>query len=117
MGFSPQNNLAISVEKQAGRHIAKASFPLRYGKYSEISTSDKNIEVTGNFLIGEILPPEHYHALAELFGGRANPANGKGPVYLSPIMDSPKKRELLPQFLEIKKQSKMPVYIYLIQRL
>jgi hypothetical protein len=33
-------NLAISVEKEAPSGIAKASFPLRYGKYSEIQPSD-----------------------------------------------------------------------------
>jgi len=32
-------------------------------------------------------------------------------------VDIPKKRELLPQFYEIKNQSQIPVYIYLIQRL
>jgi len=37
--YSP-NNLAISVEKQYPAKIAKASFPLRYGKYSEIRTSE-----------------------------------------------------------------------------
>ena len=33
-------NLAISFEKQGPRYITKASFPLRYGKYSEIRTSE-----------------------------------------------------------------------------
>ena len=37
--YSP-NNLAIIVEKQYPAKIAKASFPLRYGKYSEIKTSE-----------------------------------------------------------------------------
>ncbi|MEJ2168090.1 MAG: radical SAM protein, partial [Desulfobacterales bacterium] len=34
------SNLAISVEKQGPKTIAKASFPLRYGKYSEIRTTE-----------------------------------------------------------------------------
>ena len=38
MNFTP-GNLAISVDVQGPRQIAKASFPLRYGKYSEIKTS------------------------------------------------------------------------------
>jgi hypothetical protein len=33
------------------------------------------------------------------------------------LKDSSNERELLPRFLEIKKQSKMPIFIYLIQRL
>ena len=32
------SNLAISVEKQGPSRISKASFPLRYGRYSEIRT-------------------------------------------------------------------------------
>ncbi|MFC1819695.1 hypothetical protein ACFLZG_01225 [Thermodesulfobacteriota bacterium] len=38
MKFGHQNKLAISVEKQGSGKITKASFPLRYGKYSEIKT-------------------------------------------------------------------------------
>ena len=34
------SNLAISVEKQGPDKVTKDSFPLRYGKYSEIRTSD-----------------------------------------------------------------------------
>ena len=36
----PINNLAINVEKQGPDKIAKSSFPLRYGKYSEIKTPE-----------------------------------------------------------------------------
>jgi hypothetical protein len=39
MAFSPLNNLLISVEKQGPGKIKKDTFPLRYGKYSEIKTS------------------------------------------------------------------------------
>jgi hypothetical protein len=38
-------------------------------------------------------------------------------VYLSPLKNSPKKRELLPKFNEIKAASGLPTFIYLIQRL
>ena len=38
MAFPHLSNLAISVEKQGPAKVTKASFPLRYGKYSEIRT-------------------------------------------------------------------------------
>ena len=38
--FQHLNNMAFSVEKQSPITIAKASFPLRYGTYSEIRTSE-----------------------------------------------------------------------------
>ncbi|MEJ2655741.1 MAG: radical SAM protein [Desulfobacterales bacterium] len=88
-----------------------------FRKMCDINTANTNIEITGNFLIGKTLSPEHYHSLAELLRDTPVPLNGKGAVYLSPIKDSPGKRELLPQFFEIKNQSKLPTYIYLIQRL
>jgi Radical SAM superfamily len=88
-----------------------------FKKMREINAAYTNIEITGNFLIGKTLSTEHYQSLAELLGNASDPSAGKGAIYLSPIKDSPGKRELLPQFFEIKNQSKLQTYIYLIQRL
>ena len=76
-----------------------------------------NIEITGNFLIGKTLSPEHYQSLVDLLKDASDTSQDKGAIYLSPIKDSPGKRELLPQFFEIKNHSKLSTYIYLIQRL
>ena len=83
----------------------------------EINASYENIEITANFLLGEQLPAAHYQSLSGLLGNAPTTSNKKGTVYLSPLQDSPKKRELLPKFYEIKKASRLPVFIYLIQRL
>jgi hypothetical protein len=88
-----------------------------FQKMLEINTAYANIDITGNFLMGEHLSPEHYQSLAELLRNAQAAPQGKGTVYLSPLKDSPKKRELLPQFLEMKNQSQLPTYVYLIQRL
>jgi hypothetical protein len=88
-----------------------------FKKMYDINASYTNIEITGNFLIGKTLSLEHYQSLAELLGDASDPSQDKGAIYLSPIKDSPGKRELLPQFFEIKNQSNLPTYIYLIQRL
>jgi Radical SAM superfamily len=88
-----------------------------FRKMLEINTAYANIEITGNFLMGVALSPEHYQSLSELLRDAPAPSNGKGAIYLSPIKDSPQKRELLPQFFEIKNQSNLQTYIYLIQRL
>jgi hypothetical protein len=88
-----------------------------FKKMCEINAAYANIEITGNFLIGKTLSPEHYQSLVELLEDASAPSDGKGAIYLSPIKDSPGKRELLPQFFEIKNQSKRPTFIYLIQRL
>lgn len=114
IGFESIDDPTLAlIRKPISASKVREAFKIRH----DINAAYRNIEVTGNFLIGETLPHEHYHSLAELLGDTSDPTNGKGPIYLSPIKDSPKKRELLPRFLEIKNQSEVPVYIYLIQRL
>jgi len=88
-----------------------------FKKMIEINASYTNIEITGNFLMGEQFSRDHYQSLVELLQDIPDPLRRKGAIYLSPLMDSPKKRELVPQFIKIKNKSRLPVYIYLIQRL
>ena len=96
--------------------VAASDVREAFRKMLEVNAAYPNIEITGNFLMGETLSPEHYQSLGELLGDAPAPSNGKGAIYLSPIKDSPKKRELLPQFFELKNQSQLPIYTYLIQR-
>lgn len=86
-------------------------------KMLEINLSHPNLEITANFLIGQTLSADHDQALAELLGDAPVLPQDKGTVYLSPLKDSPKKRELLPRFFEIQARSRLPVFVYLIQRL
>ena len=83
----------------------------------EINATHDHIEITANFVIRKGLSAEHYQSLIELFQKAPVTSRKKGVVYLSPLKDSPKKRELLPLINEIQEQSNIPVYIYLIQRL
>ena len=61
--------------------------------------------------------PDHTHSLVEMLRDVPDASDKKGAIYLSPLIDSPKKGELLNSFFEIKKMSRLPAYIYLIQRL
>ena len=100
-----------------GKPVSKSEVKEAFQKMLEVNASYTNMEITGNFLIGKTLSSEHYQSLAGLLADPPAPSYNKGAIYLSPIKDSPKKRELLPQFLEIKNHSRLPAYIYLIQRL
>jgi hypothetical protein len=106
-----------STLKMIGKPLVDSKVREAFYKMIDINGAYKNIEVTANFVIGEGLPGEHYHSLKALLRDETAISGGKGSIYLSPLKDSPKKRELLPLVNEIKAQSKMPVYIYLIQRL
>ncbi|MFH2120231.1 MAG: hypothetical protein ABIJ25_07545 [Pseudomonadota bacterium] len=44
-------------------------------------------------------------------------ARGRGVVYLSPLLGAANRRQILRKFREIKINSKLPVFLYLAQRL
>ncbi len=91
-------------------------------RISEINRTYERIEVTTNFVFGRDLPATHLPSLLELIGERLNLSRKKGAFYLSPLMEErlrsrEEKRELLRGFLKLKTQSRLPLYLYLIQRL
>jgi hypothetical protein len=87
-----------------------------FQKMQDVNRAYEQVEITGNFIMGEALASEHYQTIAELLQSVSPHSNKKGAIYLSPLRNSPKKRELLPQFHQIKEKSRIPAYAYLIQR-
>jgi hypothetical protein len=88
----------------------------------DINKRYENIEVTANFVFGKELPAGHLPSLFELTQGRVAPLSTKGAIYLSPLIGvktrkEGSKREILRSFKEVKAQSPLPMYLYLIQRL
>lgn len=114
IGFESINKPTLEF---IGKPVDESKVLEAFQKMIDVNAAYANVEITGNYLMGETLLPKHYQSLAELLRNAPVSSNGKGAIYLSPIKDSPKKRELLPQFYEIQNQSQIPVYIYLIQRL
>ena len=88
-----------------------------FQKMLDVNRRCLNIEVTANFLLGDRLAPEHYAALIELIRSCLNRFYSKGAIYLSPLNTSRNRAALLRQFVEIKNKSRLPTYVYLIQRL
>ena len=110
-----------SIDKSTLGFIGKPLSELKvreaFKRMLDINAANKNIEVTANFVIGKGLSTEHYESLKDLLQTASVASRDKGAIYLSPLKDSPKKRELLPLVKDIKKKSRLPVYVYLIQRL
>jgi hypothetical protein len=100
-----------------GKPVDELKVHEAFNKMLDINATHHNIEVTANFVIGKGLSAEHYQSIKELLRKAPVTSRGKGTIYLSPLKDSPKKRELLPLINEIKEQSRIPVHVYLIQRL
>ncbi len=114
----------IGLESVDEQTLASINKPLKvsrireaFKKMLEINREYANIEVTANFLLGEQLLPDHTHSLIELLRDVPDASDKKGAIYLSPLFDNQKRGQLLNSFFEIKKLSRLPAYIYLIQRL
>ena len=110
-----------SADADTLRRLEKPLTPRRIKAAFEtmiaVNRSYHKIEITANFLLGGSLPAGHREALIALIHGRFAKSYSKGAVYLSPFGPEKDKDGLLATFLELKNLSRVPVYIYLIQRL
>ena len=114
----------IGFESADAATLRRLNKPLEIAKIEDafqmmldVNRNYHNIEITANFLLGDRLAPDHYRSLIELARNRLDRTYSKGALYLSPLETNPKNRELRAKFVEIKNLSRLPVYLYLIQRL
>ena len=86
-------------------------------KMIDVNHSYVNIEISANFLIGGRLSTDHYASVIGLIRERLAGFYGKGGIYLSPLENGRKNQDVLRTFFELKSLSRLPTYLYLIQRL
>lgn len=103
--------------EQLGKPITPAMVYDSLCKMVHINESFSNIELSANFLLGTGFSKAHHDALIDLLASLPEKPGKKGCVYLSPLVETQHRDEVLPMFYEIKRQSVLPAYIYLIQRL
>jgi radical SAM superfamily enzyme YgiQ (UPF0313 family) len=101
------------INKPIGPNKIKDAFQ----KMLDVNRCYPNIEITANFLLGDRLVPDHYDGIIELIRGCLVRFYSKGAIYLSPLKTVRNRAALLRQFVEIKNRSRLPTYLYLIQRL
>lgn len=75
-----------------------------------------NMEFTVNFVLDPGLPSGHFQKLEERLQGCSGHFLTKGRAYLSPLSGLERKKQL-DLFRKIKIRSKLPVYLYLLQRI
>jgi hypothetical protein len=100
-----------------GKPVSPEDVRKAFHRMLEVNSLYSNVEITANFVIGNELSEEHYQSLKALLQKAPVQPGSKGAVYLSPLKDSPNKRELLPLIHEIQQQTPIPVTVYIIQRL
>jgi hypothetical protein len=127
--FPFSTHINVGLESNDLKTLEKLKKPVSVEKIWEaftrildINRRYEKIEVTSNFVFGEDLPSGHLPSLLELTRHRSNLTGNKGALYLSPLVDegmgeNKSKRELLRKFLKLKTESRLPTFIYLIQRL
>jgi len=88
-----------------------------FNKMLDINKQYPNIEITANFIMDDNMPDTHYQSLNKLFGSGMKNFYNKGSIYLSPLSCSGNSRSIIYKFNKLKIVSRLPTYIYLIQRL
>ncbi len=127
--FPFSTHINIGLESNDARTLEALRKPVSveqireaFTRMLDINRRYEKIEVTSNFVFGAGLPSGHLPSLSDLAGNRGNLISNKGAIYLSPLVDEGMgekkgKRELLRRFLKLKAESRLPAFIYLIQRL
>ena len=83
----------------------------------EINRKYEYIEITANFILMDDAPPGHHQAFIDMMQHGLKRRYSKGALYLSPLKGFHDRKNIVKQFHDIRKESMMPVYFYLIQRL
>ena len=100
-----------------GKPITTEEVRLAFTKIQEINRCYPTIEITSNFVTDESLPEDHYTAMLELIRDRVERPTIKGCIYLSPLQFGQPSRAKLFDFYKLKRLSRLPLFMYTIQRL
>ncbi|WDP89516.1 MAG: radical SAM domain-containing protein [Desulfobacter sp.] len=100
-----------------GKPITRKKVIQAFLRMQEINQSYAAIEMSGNFIMDEGLPPAHNTTMMELVRDRLKFTQPKGSIYLSPLRFGRPSREVLFDFYHLKTRSRLPMFLYIIQRL
>ncbi|MBC2714082.1 MAG: hypothetical protein HF978_02125 [Desulfobacteraceae bacterium] len=114
----------IGLESADPETLAQIEKPLNrkkitqaFHKMMEINKQYSNVEVSANFLYGADLPETHLPSILELTRNRLDHFHSKGTIYFSPLENIGAIQEVKNKFTDFKTLCRLPVYMYLIQRL
>ena len=103
--------------EQIGKPITVTKVTQAFNRMMEINQSHFKIELTCNFIMDPDLPPGHLPAMMEFLRDKPGRVRPKGNVYLSPMAFGHPSRQVLMDFYHLKTQSRLPLFLYIIQRL
>lgn len=103
--------------KRLGKPLTSAKINEAFSRSTDINRSYPGVEVTVNFLYGDEFPETHIPKVLDLIQNHNPRHYPKGAVYLSPYGLIRDRRSLVSGFKIIKNQCRLPVFLYIIQRL
>ncbi len=103
--------------EKIGKPITAEKVSQAFDRMQAINQAFDRIEMTCNFIMDEDLPPGHNTTMMSLIRDRLKFTQPKGSVYLSPLQFGRPSREVLFDFYHLKTRSRLPMFLYIIQRL
>ena len=99
-----------------GKPLTAARVVEAFHRIQEINSSFAAVEVTANFIMDD-LAPGHMPSLVRLLGDTLAKTRSKGCIYLSPLAVGSPSRSKVMDFYRLKNLSRLPTFLYIIQRL
>jgi hypothetical protein len=100
-----------------GKPITVREVKETFARMQALNDRYPKLEVTANFVFDDDLPAGHYPAFLQLVRDSLPRKKVKGNVYLSPLkFDQPSRLKTF-DFNRLKVESRLPAFLYLIQRL
>lgn len=99
-----------------GKPLAAARVVEAFHRMQEINGNFERIEMTANFVMDEVAAG-HIPAMLQLLCDGVPRRRPKGSIYLSPLRVGRPSRSLVMDFYRLKTLSRLPTFLYIIQRL
>jgi radical SAM superfamily enzyme YgiQ (UPF0313 family) len=103
--------------KRLGKPISARQVREAFARMQEINDRYGNIEISANFIMDDDLPANHYPAILQLIREQLVHTKPKGTIYFSPLTFGQPSRARLFEFNRLKIESRLPTFLYIIQRL
>lgn len=114
LGFESADQQTLNT---IGKPITTKQVKQAFSRMQEINDRYRSIEITANFIMDENLPENHYPSILALIRDELVHKKPKGTIYFSPLSFDNPQREKLFEFSRLKIKSRLPTYLYIIQKL
>ncbi|MFH0781936.1 MAG: radical SAM domain-containing protein [Pseudomonadota bacterium] len=103
--------------EKLGKPISAPLVREAFTRMQELNDRFESLEITANFIMDDNLPDNHYPAILKLIRDSLPHTKPKGSIYFSPLTFDQPSRARLFDFNRLKVLSRLPTFLYIIQRL